>query len=217
MAELLQAIGKHREAILLGEIGALLHMFGKASSEFLIANSLEGGANDLHQNLKHLPTLKPHLENQVLRDGFTFDLNGRQEMLAGLFTDFITKYKGNAPDSVLLRLFNSCHRMNSADEKGVVRKKQSKDDIRIATPFGYKTLKIDLKNLDAEREEMDRQLATSFQSYLSTRSGIDTLREEVVRILKPGLSQALGETRQPANDVTLWHSRTVSLHYTSLC
>lgn len=204
MAELLGAIDDHREAILLGEIGALLHMFGKCSSEFLKANSLEGGPRDSHQDLKHLPTLTPHLQNEILSNAFAFVLNGQQETLTEAFTDFITRYKGSRPDSILLRLFNACHRMTSADEKGVVRQKQPKDDMWIATPFGYQAQKIDYDSVDAKREEMDRYLADAFHSYLSTRNSVDILRDQVVRILQPGLSQALGETRRPANDVTLW-------------
>jgi len=204
MAELLAAIDGHREAILLGEIGALLHMFGKCSSGFLIANSIEGGAKDLHQDLTHLPQLAHHLHNGELCDAFAFILNGQPEKLAGDFTDFITKYKGSGPDSTLLQLFNTCHRMTSADEKGVVRKKQAKNDIQIVTPFGYCTHTIGLNGIDKQREVMDRQLAEAFKEYLSKKSAIEDLRRQVIAILKSGLSWALGETRQPANDVTLW-------------
>lgn len=204
MAELLQAIDNHCEAILLGELGALLHMFGKCSSEFLAANSLEDNAQDSHQDLKHLPALRQHLENTILKDRFAFNLCGRQETLAGTFTDFITKYKGTSPDCALLKLFNTCHRMTSADEKGVVRRKQSIRDMWITTPFGYKAHKIDLVRVEAKREEMDRKLAEAFGLYLSGTDGLERLHEQAFSILKPGLSQALGETRRPANDVTLW-------------
>lgn len=204
MGDFLRAINDHREAILLGELGALLHMFGKCSREFLIANSSEGGASDSHQDLKHLPTLAPLLRKPLLRDAFAFTLGGQPETLAGDFTDFITKYKGNKPDCTLLRLFNTCHRMTSADEKGVVRRKQSKDDMWITTPFGHRTYKIELDHVEARREEMDRQLAEALEAYLSKQIDIEELRDRAVRILQPGFAKALGETRQPANDVTLW-------------
>src|SRR5579883_1091316 len=167
MGDFLRAIDDHREAILLGELGALLHMFGKCSREFLIANSSEGGASDSHQDLKHLPALAPLLRKPPLRNTFAFTLGGQPETLVGHFTDFITKYKGNKPDCTLLRLFNTCHRMTSADEKGIVRRKQSKDDMWIATPFGYRTQKVELDHVEAKREEMDRQLAVAFGAYLS--------------------------------------------------
>jgi CRISPR-associated Csx11 family protein len=204
MGDLLRAIDDHREAILLGELGALLHMFGKCSREFLVANSSEGGASDSHQDLKHLPTLAPLLRKPLLRNAFAFTLGGQPETLAGDFTDVITKYKGDKPDCTLLRLFNTCHRMTSADEKGVVRRKQSKDDMWITTPFGHRTHKIELHHVEARREALDRQLAAAFESYLSKQIDIKELRDRAVRILQPDLAEVLGETRQPANDVTLW-------------
>lgn len=207
MSDFLRAIEDHREAILLGELGALLHMFGKCSREFLIANSLEGeasGAKDSHQDLKHLSALAPQLQNPDLRASFAFTLDGKPETLAGDFTDFITKYKANGPDCTLLRLFNTCHRMTSADEKGVVRRKQSKDDMWITTPFGHRAHKVDPDQIEANREEIDRQLADALQAYLSKQIDISELRNRAIKILQPGFSEALGETRQPANDVTLW-------------
>jgi len=204
MSEFLQKIADHREAILLGEIGALLHMFGKYSSEFLQANSLEGGAEDSHQNLKHLTELEPCLRDKGLQGKLRFTLSGREEGLNEDFTDFITKYSKRQADSALLKLFNTCHRMTSADEKGVVRRKQSKVDMWITTPFGYRVQKIDLDEIDSARAKMDCDLAKLFASFLQGTLDIDGLHDQVVTILQKGMSKTLGETRQPANDVTLW-------------
>ncbi len=205
MASFLQLIDNRREAILLGEIGTLLHMFGKCSSEFLQANSVEaGGVHDSHDNLKHFPQLKSPLEDPLLRKRFKLPASGQQEELAGNFSDFITKYKGEKPDCSLLKLFNTCHRMTSADEKGVVRRKQSIQDMWIATPFGYRAQMVEPRLLDEERERMDKELAEAFDAYLAETISIESLRASAIGTLKPGLSQALGETRQPANDVTLW-------------
>lgn len=211
MSELLEKVKAHREAILLGELGALLHMFGKCSSDFLVANSEENQAfpgsqqvRDSHQDLKHFPTLAPLLGDHQLRRAFAFTLDGQKETLAGDFTDFITKYKGNKPDSLLLRLFNTCHRMTSADEKGVVRRTQFLGDTWIATPFGHGVSKLDLNAIDAVRATMDRDMSKVLDAYLNRGLGVDRLHDQAVAILKEGMSQALGETRQPANDVTLW-------------
>lgn len=205
MPNLLPNIETQREAILLGEIGALLHMFGKASSEFLRANSVNGGATDTHQDPKHFPKLWSRLDRPELKDIFSFTLHSQVEKLKGSYTDFIKKYKGKDPDCVLLHLFNTCHRMTSSDEKGVVRRKQSFNDMRISTPFGYnKDGKIDPASIDAMRMEMDKKLAHAFDLYLNKSCGIKDLRETAVLVLQSGLSQALGETRLPANDVNLW-------------
>lgn len=205
MGEKLSKISAHREAILLGEIGALLHMFGKCSSGFLIANSQEGGTQDKHTSLDWMSAeFKSCLESQKLVDRFVFSINRQQEKLADNFTDFIRKYKGNSPDSILLHLFNTCHRMISADEKGVVRLKQSKDDMWITTPFGYPTKKIDPMSLDQVRSEMESNLSKALNEYVDGKLKIDQLHDRATAVLKGGMSQALGETRKPANDVSLW-------------
>lgn len=228
MGELLEKVKAHREAILLGELGALLHMFGKCSSEFLVANSEENQAlprdqqeRDSHQDLRHLPNLKPFLEDSRLGDVFTIPLAGQVEKLTGNFTDFLQKYgrcntckgtnpakcprcQGKSPDAPLIWLFNACHRMTSADEKGVVRRKQCLGDTWITTPFGHGVRKLDLNAIDAVRATMDRGLSKVLDAYLNSGLGIDRLHDQAVAILKEGMSQALGETRQPANDVTLW-------------
>ncbi|MBT9143787.1 MAG: hypothetical protein DDT29_02199 [Dehalococcoidia bacterium] len=105
---------------------------------------------------------------------------------------------------MLLNLFNTCHRMTSADEKGVVRRKQLISEKHIATPFGHREQQIDLTSVDSMRIMTDKELARDFDCYFNGSCDIKALREKAVQLLKPGLSQALGETRVPANDVTLW-------------
>lgn len=204
MTDLLTSLVQNREPILLGEFGGLLHMFGKASSEFLMANSAEGGATDSHQDLKHLGVMEPVLKAAALRDRFAFMVSGARETLTDDFTDFITKYKGTGPDSHLLRLFKTCHRMTSADEKGVVRGKQSISSMRIATPFGRTVRTIVASDIDKVRTKMSQDLAGALEEYLRGQKDVDSFRECAIRILQSGLSQTLGETREPANDVTLW-------------
>ncbi len=204
MAELLNSLANYREAILLGELGALLHMFGKASSEFLIANSAEGGATDSHQDVKHLGALEPQLREKALNDRFAFMAAGTQWKLTGDFTDFIKKYKGTGPDSRLLKLFNTCHRMTSADEKGVVRRKQSVNNMRIATPFGRTVCTVLPDKIDPIRERMAAEVSEALRKFLGGDQDIEALRRRALGILRRGMSAALGETREPANDVTLW-------------
>ncbi len=209
MTDLLKKIEDHKEAILLGEIGALFHMIGKASAEFLQAHSKEGGARDTHQNLKHIPQLEQYLRRPELKESFSINVKRKRETLSGDFTDFITKYKRDrdkdgGPDCNLLWFFNTCHRMTSADEKGVVRRLQSIHDMWITTPFGHRVHKIDPECVEKKRAEMDEGLARVFERYINSQISIECLREEVGKILKPGFDYALGETRVPANDVTLW-------------
>lgn len=217
MSCFLEKVEKLKEPILLGEIAALLHMFGKCSSQFLQYNSREGGKGNRwgHQDDGHdsskvfSPSLLQALD-QVYKAKFKFsDPSDKDKNWAiNCFADIPEKYKGQKDDQrgPLLDLLNTCHRMTSADEKGVVRRQQSIDDMCIATPFGYRRPgdKIDPDSLDDLRKKMDCDLTRIFDLYIKNKITIEELRENCVCILQPGLSRALGETRKPANDVTLW-------------
>lgn len=125
MSDLREKLQRSREAILIGEIGGFMHMFGKASEKFLRANSLDGSGKDGHQAAEHFGEIWPLFRDARLSDRFII---GAERLAIG-FTDFITKYKGTNADSHLLRLFNSCHKITSADEKGVVRRKRPIDSM----------------------------------------------------------------------------------------
>jgi len=216
MSYFLGKIEKLKEPVLLGEIAALLHMFGKCSSQFLQYNSREGGPGNRwgHQDDGHdsskvfSPSLLQALDH-VYKAKFKLpDPSGGKDWIIRCFADIPEKYKGQKDDQrgPLLDLLNTCHRMTSADEKGVVRRQQPIDDMCIATPFGYNRPgdKIDPDSLDVLRKKMDCDLTRIFDLYIKDEITIEELRENCVCILKTGLSKALGETREPANDVTLW-------------
>lgn len=208
-------VEKQKEAILLGEIGALLHMFGKCSSQFLRYysqkdgpdNQGHGDSDDGHASMDVFSLALRQILDPVYKAAFKFpDPRGGQDWVINSFADIPEKYKGieNKQRGPLLDILNVCHHMTSADEKGVVRRKQSISDIYISTPFGYRFRKLDPDSLDRLRAEMDRALLQVFDLYHKKKNSIEYLRDQSVDILRPGLSRALGETRQPANDVTLW-------------
>ncbi|HWB98419.1 MAG TPA: CRISPR-associated protein Csx11, partial [Bryobacteraceae bacterium] len=203
MPDLRSMLEGSQEAILLGEFGGLLHMFGKASREFLEAHATGGAGNDTHQEEKHFGSLLPLLKDTNLVQRFTFGT----EKLATDFTDFFRrykKYKGQAPDSHLLKLLNACHRMTSADEKGVVRRPQSVNSIQIMTPFGHVVQPVKVDQIDAIRGDLVSKLTAALQDYGQDSAKIQHFRGRVIETLQLGMSQTLGETREPANDVTLW-------------
>lgn len=211
MPDLLKKIEAHKEAILLGEIAALLHMFGKCSGQFLRFYSREGGPkNDGHTSSSVFsPALLGTLDH-AYKTKFKFpDPSGGQDWAIRCFADIPEKYKKKQKDDQrgpLLDILNTCHRMTSSDEKGVVRRQQSINEMYITTPFGYHSPgdRINPDTLDTLRLELDAALTEVFDLYNKGEVGIAHLREECVGILQRGLSKTLGETREPANDVTLW-------------
>lgn len=200
MPDLLEKLERPREAILLGEAGGLLHMFGKASSRFLQANAL-GGINsggDGHQGQENFGDLWAFLADHRLSSRLALG----NEKLAGDFTDFIKNYKDTAANSHLLRLFGECHRATSSDEKGVTRRQQPIDSMSLRSPFG-RVQRIDINAVDRLREQMLAELIPLFDTYLN-RPNAEKFRKGLIAILRAPMSRLLGETREPANDVTLW-------------
>ena len=72
---------------------------------------------------------------------------------------------------------------------------------RLRSDAKSRILKVD--QVDTLRTAMATQLAGDLQAFLHGLA-IEEFRERVIKVLKHGMSQTLGETREPANDVTFW-------------
>lgn len=206
---LIDIISNNKENILIGEIGALLHDIGKCHPDFIRVQSLEHETNFVHENIDKF--LKPELIDTLKKVKIKFD-NEEKSVY-----DLI-RYHHDAKGT-LLKYLEKCDRLDSADDKGVVRKKQSKDDTIICSPFGFSKEKIDLQCLQKRLNDLESNLIGLFQNYVSGSLDIVCFRKCLMNNLNTTFSCALGETRIPANDVTLWdHSHsTASLFKSALC
>ncbi len=94
--------------------------------------------------------------------------------------------------------------------------KQRKNYIYIATAFGYEKRKIDLEKLTTIREhyaDILYEILASLKDDSSIPNWIKK-RKKLFQETRKAFVQALGETRRPANDVTLWdHSFSVASLY----
>ncbi|MGQ9848335.1 MAG: CRISPR-associated protein Csx11, partial [Bacteroidales bacterium] len=131
--------------------------------------------------------------------------------------DFI-RYHHDANGN-LLKYLEKCDRLDSADDKGIVRNKQSIENTIISSPFGFPKERIDLQFLQKKFECLQNNLIGLFQEYVSGMLDITCFRECLISYLKATFSHSLGESRIPANDITLWdHSySTASLYKSVLC
>lgn len=211
MSNLLQDIKNKREDILIGEIGALLHDIGKCHPDFVKSKSIE--------NIKGLPHHAREIDKFV--DSALLNLfrivkvkfdNDEKSVY-----DFIRDHH-NAK-GILLKGLEKCDRLDSADDKGIVRKKQSIEDTIIGSPFGYPKEKIDIQCLEKRFSDLQDNLCGLFKNYVDDTLTLSCFRELLLMNLKTTFTHALGETRIPANDVTLWdHSHSIaSLFKSVLC
>jgi CRISPR-associated Csx11 family protein len=202
-------IKNNRKEILTGEIGALLHDIGKLHPNFIKTQSLE--------SIKGLPHHSRKLDDFI--DSQLIDYLKQLKIKLGndekSVYDFI-KYHHDA-SGILLELLEKCDRKDSADDKGVVRKKQHLDDTWISSPFGYPKEKIDLNCLQRRFNDLQDNLSGLFKNYISETMDIACFRKALITNLKTTFSHALGETRVPSNDVTLWdHSYSTASLFKSV-
>lgn len=207
MCKLICKIKDKRNDILMGEIGALLHDIGKMHPDFIRHQSIEKTKSFHHENIGSF--LKPNLNTLIEASKFNFTIKTSSNI-----KNLIVQHHDNSSIDDIVKYLQKCDRKDSADDKGIVRRKQSVNNTVISSPFGYDKEKIDLSCLKERFDDLQDNLIELFESY----SDIVSFRKSLIGILKTAFSHALGETRIPANDVTLWdHSySTASLFKTIL-
>ncbi len=214
----LDSVNRHKDNLLLAEIAALLHDIGKCRGDFVRQQSKDGKPNvPHHANIDKF--LRPELISLFHRDEFRITAT---DSPAG-FYKLIRKH--GSPKPRLVGLLTQCDHLDSADDKGIVRRKQLADDTIISSPFGFPKEKIDLDCLDCRFEALQENLIRDLGEYIEKRANgsdgelLEELRDKIIEDIRLPYSHALGETRIPANDVTLWdHSySTASLYKSLLC
>jgi len=205
-----EKIKEDREMIIKGEIGALLHDIGKCHPDFVSANSIEKSKNFKHANIDGF--LNKDLINLLRHEKLKLNINGEETDVYKLITEH---HNGKG----IIEFLTSCDHLDSADDKGIVRKKQSVENTIIASPFGYPKEIIDLKCLQKRLNDLEDNLMGLFKNYISGCIDLSCFRQSIILNLKTAFSHAIGETRIPSNDVTLWdHSySTASLFKSVLC
>ncbi len=209
-----EKIKSARQNVLTGEIGALLHDIGKCHPNFVKTKSKENIRGLPHHARDIDKFVDSTLLNLFRNVKVKFDEDEKS------IYDFI-RYHHNPRDvgGISLKKLEKCDRLDSADDKGIVRKKQSIENTIISSPFGYRKEKIDLTCLQKRFDDLQDNLKGLFKNYISDELDLFCFRKGLLNNLKTTFSHALGETRIPSNDVTLWdHSySTASLFKSVLC
>jgi len=215
MSNYLNKVKNKREAILTGEIGALLHDIGKLHPHFVKSKSVEKTAKDKHAQIDEF--LKPELIKFIKNSKFDITVGNEKSAIYNLITQHHPDKNTKNEIDDIVKLLIACDYKDSADDKGVVRKKQHLGDTWIVSPFGYKKERIDVVCLQKRFEDLENNLIGLFKGYISGTMSLSCFRESLMNTLKTSFSHALGETRIPSNDVTLWdHSYSTASLFKSL-
>jgi len=209
---LLDKLKAAREDILKGEVGALLHDIGKLDPRFPKSKSKEGGVSFSHEDIKKEKVVTDELI--ALLDSVYMNIKNERTSLLTL----TRKHGQRKRQKKLISTLSKCDGIDSGDDKGVVRRKQPINNTVIVSAFGKEKSKIDLTRLNNYLKELDKNLKHIFSLYINRKIDIHCFRDSVLESIKEPFSNSLGETRIPANDVTLYdHSfSTASLYKTQL-
>jgi len=167
----------NREAILSGEIGALFHDIGKCYPDFIKSKSKEKSASDIHAQIDKF--MKPDLVSLIKHNKFGIKIDAKTTNIHKL----ITEHHNNKTNDEIVKLLKKCDQKDSADDKGVVREKQSIENTTISSPFGYAKEKIDLNCLQKRFEDLEDNLIGLFKNYISGTIDIGYFRETLINNL----------------------------------
>ncbi|MFQ3617116.1 MAG: CRISPR-associated protein Csx11 [Cyanobacteriota bacterium] len=222
----LKKLADKRDALLLAEVAAWLHMLGKFHENFL-----KGQHNldtqiplDLRDNFAHLNNL---LTDQSWSGAIWDRFSVAEFQAASLsFYHFIEKHRTRNVAEGLLKLMWDAHGRGSGVEKGVLNRFAPGQTTTVyqSTAFGTETDAIDLDHLHDERQNLYDFLQTNLESLKnsSTASNLNwqEFRHQFIFSTKncplrieDYFRQTVAETRRPLSDVSLFDQTFASVAF----
>ena len=209
----LQILNEHRDALLLAEVAAWLHMLGKFHEDFL------QGQHDLDVQIPpDLSLSHPHLYNLLTDQWPSLFWSGLPISELGAatlsFFDLIKDHRNRTAATGLARLMWDAHGRGSGTEKGVLERfapgQQSK--VYSATAFGYERAIIDLNDLRKNRQVFYTELERWLERLRRTSEANDWGRfhKEFLQQVKAYFRFTVAEGRRPINDVSLFDQTSAS-------
>ncbi|RKY56315.1 MAG: CRISPR-associated protein Csx11 [Candidatus Neomarinimicrobiota bacterium] len=215
----LTVLADKRNSLLLAEMAAWLHMFGKFHPDFLRGNH--------NLDIQIPPDLKqdfPILYDLLTDDwtGKIWDRLGIPELQASSLSifDLIKEHRNRNAPTGLQRLMQDAHGRGSSTEKGVLNRffPGQQKDVFLSTAAGDERL-IDLQEVESQRRNLYQFLQSKLQGLkreLQRPNGnVDwsTFRGELIAQIEKAFRVSVAETRRPINDVTLFDQTATSVAF----
>jgi CRISPR-associated Csx11 family protein len=212
----LKILADNRNALLLAEVGAWLHMLGKFHEEFLKGNhELDIQIpSDLKQDYLVLDSLLCDLWPGRIWD--TMDVSDFEATNLNLY-DLIKGHRNPRSGKGLVRLMADAHGRGSSVEKGVLERFAYGQTIKVyqATAMGNETSHIDLNNLQNKRKDLYKFLQTQLQHLRGADANVNwtDFRKILTQWLEQDFRISVAETRRPLNDVTMFDQTIASVAF----
>jgi len=212
-------LANKRDALLLAEVAAWLHMLGKFHENFL------RGQHDL--DVKIPPDLKgsytnlDHLLQDSVWSGGIWNGFGVAEFQADSlsFFHFIKEHRNRNVAEGLLKLMWDAHGRGSGIEKGVLNRfaPGQTDIVYPSTAFGTETNAIDLNELYNERnylyDFLQKNIETLKNSLATSNLNWQEFRHDFISTIEKYFRHTVAETRRPLNDVSLFNQTAGSVAF----
>ncbi len=229
MSNSLQVLADNRDALLLAEVAAWLHMFGKFHEGFL--EGIHGVDIEIPDDIKnHYGSLYDILSKPDWTGSVWGKLPYQNELRAkGLsISDLIVRHRRpNPKHEGFVKLMQDAHGRGSGIEKGILlRLSPAHDNERptyASTSFGYE-VRINSASVQKDRNVLYDFLQTQLvdlrdhlsklmkKTQLETQYWLD-FREQFLTTLRIYYLSSVAETRRPANDVTLFDQTAASVAF----
>lgn len=212
----LQVLAQNRNALLLAEVAAWLHMFGKFHEGFL------RGEHNLDIQIPPDLVQSYSLLGNLLQQDWTSQVwkcLGIPELGAEGLSIFslIEKHRTiNAPTG-LQRLMQDAHGRGSGTEKGALERffPEQEETVFLSTSLGYEPSQpIDLEMLKCKRQKLYQFLEEKIQVLSNSYNSVNwrDFRGEFIDMMKV-FCLSVADTRRPINDVTVFDQTAASVAF----
>jgi hypothetical protein len=221
MSNDLQVLADNRDALLLAEVAAWLHMLGKIHEDFLGGNLdlAEKIPDDIH---KDHPALYDLLTDTWVGKVWNM-LSIKEFQSPGLSINSILETHQHIRECKegFLRLFADAHGRGSGTEKGVLARfaPSQKSTVYLSTSLGYETnASIDLTKLHDERQDLYQFLEERLNILKANNANLSLdewqrFRSQFNQRVERSFQKSVAETRRPLNDVTLLDQTMASVAF----
>lgn len=214
----LKIISSKRDALLLAEIAAWLHMFGKFHEDFLKGNKKLD--NQIPQDLKQN---YPLLDGLLIQPwtGHIWQQLGIVELNANKLSIFnlIKEHRNRKASNGLERMMWDAHGRGSGLEKGLLERFAPDQDkiVYLSTAFGFEGDPIDLQDINNKRKTLYTDLETQLNELKQTNGqpsdGWRCFRQSFISMLSQLFLLSVADTRRPLNDVSLFDQSVASVAF----
>ncbi len=219
MSNSLKVLADNRDALLLAEVSAWLHMFGKFHEEFL--NGIYGMDIEIPSDIS--TDLMGLLTDSTWTGNIWNRLPIKEFRAKGLsISNLIKRHRPLRKGSEgFIQLIADAHGRGSGIEKGILDRFAStqKINVYLSTSLGYETnSNISLTTIHSERQNLYDFLNTQLQMLRKKNANLAydewlSFLDEFIQKIERDYRISVAETRRPLNDVTLLDQTAISVAF----